>query len=856
MKHLTATLFIGLLMMCTAIAQKRSAPLLVKGLNIKFKVITNSYQNKPQSRSLMLLSVANYWKLPKAGWKIYFSFARQIIPTSVTGDIQIKHINGDFFCISPLPGFKGIAAGKSSEINFTSSDWIINQTDQPDGFYLVWDTHPDKAYHIDQVKMLRFGKSEQYMRSQTDQVDTVTARSVFAQNQSIRDIPVDSLVKIFPTPVFYKETGGEFILDDNIRIVSAPVFLSEKNYVFQTLKGMLPMRKNNADKGKTISLVQKPMGDEAYELIVKRDGITIAAATPAGVFYGIQSLKTLISPASYQRKRQSIVIKNVVVKDEPRFGYRALMLDVARNFQSKHQILKLLDVMSLYKLNVLHFHLTDDEGWRLEIDGLPQLTQVGGKRGHQFASGKYLQPGLGSGPDVRNVSGSGYYTKRDFIEILKYATQRHIWVIPEIESPGHARAAIKAMDARYAYYKALGKTEEAERYLLHDKNDTSKYTSVQYYNDNVVDVAMPSTYRFVDAVTADIVKMYQEARAPLQTIHLGGDEVPVGVWLGSPAFQKLMRADTSIKSADDLWFYYYERVSKILASRKLYLTAWEETGLVKATVNNQKINILNKGLLNHNVHLEVWNNVLGWGAEDLAYKQANAGYKVILSCVSNLYLDMAYEKSFDEPGYYWGGYIDMDKFFKFIPYNYFKNTTEDRMGKPLNKSYLQAKEQLTPTGKANIIGLQGALWGETLKSGQRMEYMLLPKLLGLAERAWSAEPEWAVVADSTRSSALYTESWSRFVNILGKLELPRLDHYASGFSYRIPQAGAVLQNNTIIVNSQLPGFKVRYTADGSIPNKHSAVYTKPIALQPKQIIKLSLFNQAGRSGRVFALGRF
>jgi hexosaminidase len=112
-----------------------------------------------------------------------------------------------------------------------------------------------------------------------------------------------------------------------------------------------------------------------------------------------------------------------------------------------------------------------------------------------------------------------------------------------------------------------------------------------------------------------------------------------------------------------LWPHYYGQVNQILKAHQLYLTAWEETGLVKATENGKKVNVLNKTLLNQNVHLEVWNNVLGWGAEDLAYKQANAGYKVILSCVSNLYLDMAAEKAFDEPGYYWGGYVDADKLF-------------------------------------------------------------------------------------------------------------------------------------------------------------------------------------------------
>jgi len=848
MKYRIASIFIITLLITlrTATAQQKPSP--INGLSITFSVITNTYEGKPQSRSLLLFTAANNWKLPASGWKIYFNFARPIVPASVTGDVDIKHINGDYFCISPLPGFKGIVAGQSLDINFSSGDWMISKTDQPDGFYLVWDAAPNKTYPINKVKMLPFTKPGQYMRSPLDKVDTVTAASVFAQNQIIRNIAEDSLVKVFPTPLSYSEAPGYFVLNGDFRIKCDAKFATERQYLKQTLNALLTAVKTQRPAGKTIALAYKPMANEAYELTVRSDGVTISASTGAGIFYGIQSLKTLILPSVYQRKQKAIRIKNVTIQDEPRFAYRAVMLDVSRNFQSKQEILKLLDVMSLYKLNVLHFHLTDDEGWRLEIPGLPELTAVGAKRGHNF-EGNYLQPGLGSGADVKNASGSGYYSVNDFTQILKYATQRHISIIPEIESPGHARAAIKAMDARYNRFARLGQQAEAKKYLLHDLKDTSRYVSVQYYNDNVVDVSIPSTYRFISTVADALVKMYRDADAPLQTIHFGGDEVPAGAWLGSPAFHQLMQRDTNIRSVDSLWPYYYKRVDSILASRKLYLTAWEETGLVKSIVNNQKVNVLNTALLNKNVHLEVWNNVLGWGAEDLAYKQANAGYKVILSCVSNLYFDMASEKAFNEPGYYWGGYVDVDKLFKFIPYNYFKNTTEDRMGNPLNKAYLLAKEQLTPTGKANIVGLQGALWGETLKSPQRMEYMLLPKLLGLAERAWAADPDWATVTDSVKAMQLYNESWSRFVNVLAKRELPRLDHYAGGFKYRIPEPGAILQNGRILCNTQFPGFTIRYTTNGTTPDIHSNIYIGPLVNPPKHQVSLTLFNHLGRAGR-------
>jgi len=177
-----------------------------------------------------------------------------------------------------------------------------------------------------------------------------------------------------------------------------------------------------------------------------------------------------------------------------------LHMDVSRNFQTKETILRFLDLLAFYKVNHFLFYTTEDEGWRLEIDGLPELTQVGAQRQH--TSGKdtpVLHPAYGSGPNANadGKYGSGYYTKADFIEILKYANERHIKVIPEVNLPGHARAAIKAMEARYERLMKEGKTAEANEYRLIDPNDKSEYLSAQGYRDNVVCVGQESTYHFL-----------------------------------------------------------------------------------------------------------------------------------------------------------------------------------------------------------------------------------------------------------------------------------------------------------------------------------------------------------------------
>jgi hexosaminidase len=843
MKYLFSVLLAGLLF-ANAFAQQKSDTNI--DLHLKWGIIENNHQGQQQSLAALTLTTGKQFTLPAKGWKLYFNFLRPVIAGSVTRGLDITHINGDFHYLAPKTGFNGIAKNSSLKVQLLTMYWLINKTDSPHGFYLVWDDAPNKFYPVNNPELIPSTQPKQFVRSPNDNVSAVTPQTIFEQNKAIRDIPADSLIKIFPTPQSYQPTSDKFILTAGVKIVNNAAFNRESAYLKNELgKLLLPTKML---PGRPINLVKKQMPEEAYELRVTNTQITISASSASGIFYGIQSLKTLIPPGAFEKKQTSVLIPGVTVTDGPRFGYRAFMLDVARNFQPKKEILKLLDLMSLYKLNVFRFHLTDDEGWRLQIPALPELTTVGGKRGHTLDNSKNIQPSYGSGPFTSNTT---FYTTADFIEILKYATDRHITVIPEIETPGHARAAIKAMDARYRNFISQNKPQQAQQYLLHDLGDSSKYTSVQYFNDNVIDVSLPSTYSFIEIVVASIKQMYTEAGAPLQTIHFGGDEVPAGVWEKSPAFLSLMKKDTSIKSTDDLWAYYYGRVNQILKANNLYLTAWEEVGTHKVVQNGKKASVINPELANADIHLEVWNNVLGWGAEDLAYKLANTGYKVILSNVTNLYFDMACNKSFQEPGYYWGSYADESAPFKFIPYDYFKNVTVDRLNNPINPATFLTKEKLTSAGKNNIIGLQGALWGENLQTTDKLEYMLLPKILGFAERAWAADPDWAIETDPVKSKQLYQEAWSKFVNILGKRELPRLTYYTGGFQYRIPEVGVIKANKLVIANSGIPGFDMRYTTDGKKPTATSPIYTKPLNTPQ---LKFGLFNISGRSGRITTVG--
>lgn len=827
-----------------AIAQHKTDAL-ASSLGLKWETLENYYNNKQQTHAALTI-ITHGLPLPAKGWKLYYNSTQPMVPGTLTGDINYTHINGDLYYLSPGANFKGIKANSQLRVEMVRLYWLSSVSDTPQGFYLAWDATPSVGYPLKAPYLVPSTQPKQIMRVPTDQVQMTTPQMVYDWNKNIRHIPADSLVKVFPTPESYQVGGTSFKLSGSTQVIADSEFHNEAMLLRTELSKLFVSTKGPSTG--QIKLIPKNMPSEAYELQVNAQGITIAASSGAGIFYGIQSLKTMLPAVAWQHPQKNILVPGVTVADKPRFAYRAFMLDVARNFQSKKEVLKLLDVMSLYKLNILHFHLTDDEGWRLEIPALPELTTVGSKRAHSLDENKNLRPALGSGPALDNAAGTGHYSKADFIEILKYAKQRHICIIPEIESPGHARAAIKAMDARYNFYTKQNQPAKATEYLLRDLQDSSTYTSVQYYDDNVINVALPSAYKFMETVTDEIVKMYAEAGATLKSIHFGGDEVPAGVWEKSPAATRLMKADTSVKNADDLWPYYYGRINRILAKHNLYLTAWEEAGSHKIMQNGKKASVVNPDLVNKDVHLEVWNNVIGWGAEDLAYKLANQGFKVILSPVSNLYFDMAYYKAFDEAGYYWGGYADVDKAFNFIPYDYFKNTTKGRLGETLTPAFFAAKERLTPAGTANIVGLQGALWAETLKNPQRMEYMLLPKLLGLAERAWAPNPTWATEPDAAKSDQQYNEAWSRFANIMGKRELPRLSYYAGGFGYRIPMPGMVVNNGQASINTQIPGLTIRYTTDGKTPTAASPVYTKPIVVNG--VIKAASFDVTGRPSKV------
>jgi hexosaminidase len=794
-------------------------------LQLRWELLGDTLTNDGgASRALFTLTNRDSKPLPNSGWAIYFSALHSAQPGTVGSGFDFQDVMADLHRIVPGPGFAGLAPGASLRIPYVTH-LLLNRSFAPSGPYIVFDSTKDVGVPLSDYVAAPFERT----------TGVVTPDVQYARDSSVRDIPVSDLPPVFPTPVQVTRGTGELRLSTAPAITAPAELANEASFATEYLRPYFRGGKGSAALRLEVGPVEGQSSPEAYELVVDpTTGIRIIGVSPAGVFYGLQSLRGLLPPPS---SGGGLVLPAMRVEDAPRFSYRGFMLDVARNFHPKPAVLRTLDLMARYKLNVFHMHLTDDEGWRVEIAGLPELTTVGARRGHTLDSKAFLQPAFGSGPQVGRPFGSGFYSHADYVEIVRYAAARHIEVIPEIEMPGHARAAIESMETR-------------PEYRLSDPADRSVYHSVQGYPDNVMNPALESTYRFIEHVVTELAAMHREAGAPLRHIHMGGDEVPAGVWVGSPAVQTYMQAH-GLTNVGDLWFAFYGRVEQILKAQGLVPSGWEEIAVRKTSRDGRPVTIVNPGFAERGWRAYVWNNVAGWGAEDLAYRLANGGYDVVLSPVTNYYFDLAWNQNPDEIGLDWGGYIDMQKPFQFIPFDYYRNTRVDARGSPLPAGLFAGKDRLTDYGRSHIVGIQGNLWSETLGGDGRLEYMIVPKLFGLAERAWAPDPDWAQAADSARSDSLFRAAWSRLVNVVGKRELPRLDREMPGLNYRIPTPGLRLQGGAVYSSIELPGFTLRYTTDGSEPGARSPVVRGPIPL--RGTLRVAAFSASGRKGHTASI---
>lgn len=472
------------------------------------------------------------------------------------------------------------------------------------------------------------------------------------------------------------------------------------------------------------------------------------------------------------------------IEDWADLPYRGLMIDVARNFSDTGDMRSLISLMAEYGLNVLHFHLGDDEGWRVEIPELPELTSVGARRGYTVTDDAGFLKGIysGDGNPQAVAPANGFYTVDEFVELLRYADSLGIVVMPEFDSPGHSRAAIQAMEQRYR------RTGDASLRLIHD-GDSSRYTSAQDFHDNIMNPALEGPYKFWDVVIGSLVNIYAKAGVSLPAVHIGGDEVPAHAWDGSTPARKLM-ADKQMANQRDLHAYFVERVAQIAARHGVRIAGWQEIALGHSDRYNAVVQPCVAAV-------NCWTN-----AGDYGRQIAQQGYPLILSNVDYLYFDQTPTRHPEEPGLVWGGIVD-----EFRPLH----ATVDALCP--GDAVLQAK----------VAGISGQLFAETVRTRSGIERYLLPRMLGLAERAHNVKP--------TLDDSEY------FGTLTGEMERWARD----GRNFYLRQPGIRLRDGKIEMNSAYSAGEIRYTLDGSEPTDVSPLYDGPFDADGIMQVRARLF---------------
>ena len=364
-----------------------------------------------------------------------------------------------------------------------------------------------------------------------------------------------------------------------------------------------------------------------YRITIDSEGHpTVEADDEDGAFYAQTTLAKLtsINPCP----EVSRPVSPMTLEDWPDFPYRGFMLDVARDFRTVDEVLTIIDLMASWKMNVLHFHLADDESWCLEIKDLPELTEFGGR--HALPDWD-LQETSALKPTINGCIGNTtFYTAEEYQQIIKYAWERRIRVIPEFDTPGHSRASIKAM-------QAYEKRTVDSNYRLQAPADTSHYWSAQDFTDNVLSVDLPSVYKFYGVVFDEVIRLHQEADVPLPAIHIGGDEVPDGAWSGH--------------DRHEMKELFLNEMLDLAEGRGILLAGWEDIarGLEPETEERLKRSLY---------FINVWNT------------NGLDGFPVVLSPAAFTYLDLAYSDHPNEIGLHWAGYVDERKTFALQPNDY------------------------------------------------------------------------------------------------------------------------------------------------------------------------------------------
>ncbi len=447
---------------------------------------------------------------------------------------------------------------------------------------------------------------------------------------------------IIPYPQKVNILEGEFVFKPETRII-APASLNNTAELFseeiRNISGrkIAVLSKGNTSGNIILSIDKKVSKPEGYELNISSGGIMVTASTAAGIFYGLQTIKQLLTDS------ENGILKAMTITDSPRFEWRGVMLDVSRTFMPSNLVKRYIDLFSQYKLNVVHLHLTDDQGWRIEIKKYPLLTEIGSKFDPEF-----------------NRMG-GYYSQDEIRDLVRYAQARNVMLVPEIELPGHASAAI-------ASYPEL--SCEGVRPVIHT------FFEGKSIHEEIFCAGKESTYEMIFGIIDELCELF-----PSPYIHIGGDEAPKAMWKKCPHCQKAMK-DNNLENEEELQSLFVKRIGDYLRNKNKTLVGWDE--------------IIEGGKLAGDEVLMFWR---GWKLSEVE-KEVKSGFRVVCTPTTHCYFDYPYDK--------------------------------------INTRTIYDYEPVRPgTSEKNYLGVQANFWSHIDRSEHNIDKQLFPRVLGLAETAWS-----------------------------------------------------------------------------------------------------------------------
>ncbi len=503
-----------------------------------------------------------------------------------------------------------------------------------------------------------------------------------------------------------------------------------------------------------VDSTNRELGEEGYELTVDAGGVRILSGGEAGLFYGKMTLKQLYAEGK---------LPYLHIIDKPRFPYRGVMLDVSRHFFTKEEIKRLLDRMSQYKLNRFHWHLTDDGGWRIQIDSYPELT-----RQAAFRTDWNWKEWWGNGAKFVSeeewVKYGGFYTKEDIREIVQYASERFITVIPEIEFPGHSREVFVA-------YPQL-------------------CCAAKPYMGNTYCVGGDSTYVFMEKVLNEVMDLF-----PSEFIHIGGDETNLGPWKECGKCQSLMKKE-GMQDTHELHEYIIGKAEEIIGHNGRRMMGWDEIACE---------------------HLDKSSAIMSWRGEEAGMVAAGKGYEVVLSPLDYLYLDYFQGNPSKEP-FAHDGYTTLEKVYSYNP----------------------LPDSVTDAVRLNVLGIQGNLWSEWIPDEKQLEYMAFPRLLAVAEVAWSAQS---------------VRDWNDFRDrVISQLDgLSRRGVNARPLSTDIEYVMNVEKDvMTVALECECKDVEIHYTTDGSEPSAYDDLYVSPLMVEDSLLLCAAAFKGENKVGDIYS----